>query len=100
MRHAARLRKESRMLPAGEKAFAARRENKSGIYSYEQRSVDLLPAHARVLKKNKAAWEFFQKQAPSYRKVIAWWLVSAKREATLVKRLAKLTEASAHGHRL
>ena len=29
------------MKPAGLKAFAKRKENKSGIYSYEQRSAEL-----------------------------------------------------------
>jgi hypothetical protein len=31
------LTNKKRMRPAGQKAFAARTENKSGIYSYEQR---------------------------------------------------------------
>ena len=73
------LRKEKRMRPAGATAFAARIENKSGIYSYEQRPTELPQTYARILKKNKAAWNFFQAQPPSYRKMISWWIVSDDR---------------------
>ena len=37
IRNVERLSKEKRMQPAGLKAFAARKENRSGIYAYEQR---------------------------------------------------------------
>jgi len=52
------------------------------------------------LKKNKAAFDFFQAQPPSYRKMIAWWIVSAKKEETCLDRLKKLMEASDKGRRL
>lgn len=88
------------MQPAGLKAFAARKENRSGIYAYEQRSPELVEPHLGKLKRNQAAWKFFQAQPPSYRKTINWWIVSAKQEETRLKRLDKLIEASAHGRRL
>src|SRR5215208_3835284 len=37
IRNVERLSKEKRMQPAGIKAFAARKEYRSGIYAYEQR---------------------------------------------------------------
>jgi uncharacterized protein YdeI (YjbR/CyaY-like superfamily) len=82
---------------AGLAAFQARQENKSGIYSYEQRREQLEEPYNRMLKKNKAAWDFFQAQAPSYRKAVGWWVVSAKKEETRLKRLEQLIEASARG---
>ena len=88
------------MRPAGLKAFAARIENKSGIYSYEQRPVEVPAAYARLIKKNKAAWNFFQAQPPSYRKMITWYIVSAKKEETRLQRLKELMEASAKRKRL
>lgn len=75
------------MQPAGLAAYKARKENKSGIYSYEQRQVDLPEEYSRVLKKNKTAWTFFQAQSPSYRKQVFWYVVSAKTESTRLKRL-------------
>ena len=100
IKHAQRLIKEERMRPAGLKAFQARKENRSGIYSYEQRSPELEEKYARKLKRNKAAWKFFQSQPPSYRKVMNWWVVSAKREETRLKRLEQLIEVSAQGRRM
>jgi uncharacterized protein YdeI (YjbR/CyaY-like superfamily) len=94
------LSHEGRMRLAGLKTFAARKENKSGIYAYEQRRAQLEEPYHGMLKKNKAAWTFFQAQAPWYRKQIGWWVISAKKEETRLKRLEKLIEASARGKRL
>ena len=97
---AQRLIEEKRMQPAGLKAFEARKENRSGIYSYEQRRPELEEKYARKLKRNGAAWKFFQAQPPSYRKMINWWIISAKQEETRLKRLDKLIEASVQGRRM
>jgi uncharacterized protein YdeI (YjbR/CyaY-like superfamily) len=94
------LTKEKRMQPPGLAAFAARREYKSGIYSYEQRGEHLPEPYAGLLRRNKKAWEFFEAQPPFYRKMIGWWVVSAKQEKTRRKRLQKLIAESAAGHRL
>jgi uncharacterized protein YdeI (YjbR/CyaY-like superfamily) len=100
IKRAKELLEQRRMRPTGLKAFAARIENKSGIYSYEQRSNELSQPYAKLLKKNKAAWNFFQTQSPSYRKMIGWWIISGKKEETRMARLAKLTSESAKGKRL
>jgi uncharacterized protein YdeI (YjbR/CyaY-like superfamily) len=97
VKRARALADQGRMLPAGLRAFEARQENKSGIYSYEQRRAGLEEPYEGMLRKNKAAWAFFQAQAPSYRKAAGWWVVSAKKEETRLKRLATLIEASAAG---
>jgi uncharacterized protein YdeI (YjbR/CyaY-like superfamily) len=94
------LTAEKRMRPAGMTAFAARRENKSGIYSYEQRRDRLEEPYAGLLKMNKAAWAFFEAQPPGYRKVLGWWIVSAKQEATRMSRLKILIDACLKGKRL
>lgn len=100
IKRAAALTDERRMRPTGVKAFAARRENKSGIYAYEQRHAELEEPYNGMLKKNKAAWDFFQARPPSYRKTLSWWIVSAKKEETRLKRLEKLIEESANGRRM
>jgi uncharacterized protein YdeI (YjbR/CyaY-like superfamily) len=94
------LVEEKRMRPAGLKAYEARRENKSGIYSYEQRSPELPDHYGKLLKKNKAALDFFHAQPPWYRKTVCWWIVSAKKEETRLKRLQLLIEDSANGRTL
>lgn len=97
MRRAEELIKLGLMQPAGLAAYQAREENRSGIYSYEQRSADLPEPYAKKLKRNKAAWDFYQSQPPSYRKAVNWWVLSAKKEETRLKRLDKLIADSASG---
>ncbi len=100
IRNVERLIKEKRMTPAGLKAYARRKEFRSGIYSYEQRPAELVEPYASQFKKNKAAWKFFQAQSAYYRKMMTWYIVSAKTEETRQKRLARLIEGSAKGERL
>jgi uncharacterized protein YdeI (YjbR/CyaY-like superfamily) len=94
------LIEEGQMQPPGLKAFAARRENKSGIYAYEQRTVELPEPYNRLLKKNKTAWSFFQAQPPGYRKLMSWYIASAKKEETRSKRFERVLAYSIQGKRL
>ena len=91
---------EGQMQPAGLKAFEARREHKSGIYAYEQRSVELPEPYNERLKQNKAAASFFEAQPPSYRKLVSWWIASAKKDETRLKRFEKFIAYSIAGKRL
>lgn len=95
------LRKAGMMAPAGEKAFAAREEERSGVYSFEQeRPMELSPAYQQRFRANRKAWNWFQSQAPYYRRTIAFWVMSAKREETREKRLATLIADSSRGRRV
>jgi uncharacterized protein YdeI (YjbR/CyaY-like superfamily) len=94
------LEAEGRMERAGLAAFARRGENRSGIYAYEQRSAELPDPYAKILKKDKTARAFFEAQPPSYRKLMCFWIVSAKQEETRMKRLDRLIVASAGRKRL
>lgn len=100
IKRAQELIDERLMKPAGLKAFQARKEYRSGIYSYEQRSEKLPDPYATIFKQNKKAWDFFQAQSPWYRKTLGWWIVGAKREETRLKRLATLMEESASGRKM
>lgn len=91
------LSREGRMQPAGLKAFEARRENRSGQYSYEQRPAELIEPYAGMLAKNSKARKFFDSQIPSYRRAAIWWVISAKQEVTRVKRAKQLIQLSAQG---
>ncbi len=85
---------------AGEKALANRLEARSGVFSYEQKNVAFEPAQEKLFRAAQAAWKFFVAQAPSYQRAATWWVISAKREETRVKRLKMLIEDSAEGRRL
>ena len=89
------------MQPAGMRAFEDRTEARSGIYSYEQKTAaTLTDADEKRFRANKKAWKFFQVQAPSYRRLMIWRVISAKKLETKVKRLEVLIEYSAQGRRV
>ena len=91
---------EGRMQPAGLAAFEKRKEERSGIYSHEQKSVELPEPYRTLLSANTTVWEFFQKQAASYRKAVSWWVMSAKQEKTRLTRIEKLIACSAKSERV
>ena len=88
------------MTPAGIAAYAKRKEEKSGIYGYENRPKELPDECVKVFRKNKSAWDFFTALAPSYQRAVAHWVVSAKKEETKWARLEKLIAASGKGKRI
>jgi uncharacterized protein YdeI (YjbR/CyaY-like superfamily) len=100
VRRVEELAREGRMRPAGLKAFEARSEDRTAIYAYEQRPADLDGEFADEFRANRAAWAFWQAQAPWYRRNASYWVVSAKKEETRRKRLATLIADSAAGRRL
>jgi uncharacterized protein YdeI (YjbR/CyaY-like superfamily) len=84
--------------PAGQAAFERRSDDRTAIYSYEQRKTARLPdEYERELRANPAAAEFFDAQAPWYRRTATHWVISAKREETRARRLGQLIEHSAAG---
>lgn len=90
------------MQPAGLAAFELRKAEKSGIYSFEQKpeAIAFDERAEAMFRKQRKAWDFFHRQAPSYRRQATWWVISAKQEATRARRLATLIEDSAAGRRL
>jgi uncharacterized protein YdeI (YjbR/CyaY-like superfamily) len=100
IRHVERLTQDGRMRPPGQKAFAARTAAKSGVYSFENRPRELSPELQRQFKADKAAWEFFQQQPPGYRRLMSFFVMSAKRDETRARRLARLISDSKQGRRV
>jgi uncharacterized protein YdeI (YjbR/CyaY-like superfamily) len=97
----AELRAQGRMTPAGEAAFAARREDRSAVYSYERRhEAEFDAEQKKTFRANAAAWKWFAAQSQSYRAMATFWVVSAKRPDTRARRLATLIECSADGRRV
>lgn len=96
----AELTKAGLMTPDGLKAFEARTENKSRIYSHEKEPAVLDPNYETQFRKNTLAWEFFEKQAPSYKKVMIHWIMSAKQETTRLARLEKTINISEQQKRM
>lgn len=88
------LAKAGLMKPAGLKSFSLRKENKSEDYSCENDTLFLDLNYEIQFKENKKAWDFFMKQAPSYKKAIMRWIMSAMQEKTRLSRLEKTIKKS------
>lgn len=94
------LTKAGLMTPQGLKAFELRKEEKSAIYSHEKEPATLDPEFEKQFTANKKAWEFFNNQAPSYKKVMFHWIMNAKQEKTRLSRLEKTIRESELGKRV
>jgi uncharacterized protein YdeI (YjbR/CyaY-like superfamily) len=101
VRHVEELIREGRMTPAGLAAYEARRPDRTAVYAFEQRhAARLEPEQEKRFHADPEAWEFFERQPPSYRRTAIYWVVSAKRAETRERRLAVLIADSAAGRRL
>src|ERR1700756_859964 len=96
IRRANELSKLRLMHSAGLAAFEKRDGDRSAIYAYEQRkAAKLPPAFEKKFRGNAEAWKFFQSQPPWYQRTSTYWVISAKKEETRLKRLATLIDCSA-----
>jgi len=94
----AELRKAGRMHAAGIRAFEERDKRKDMPYLRDHPLRQKLPAELETrIRTNPAAWTYWQAQRPSYRKEVAFWVLSAKQEPTRERRMASLIEDSAAG---
>jgi uncharacterized protein YdeI (YjbR/CyaY-like superfamily) len=99
IRKAQELIERGLMTPAGRAAFNARPQAPPGRYSNENRDVVFDAAMLKTFRANRQAWSWFEQQAPSFRRVCAHWVTSAKKPETRDKRLALLIACSARGER-
>lgn len=95
------LQKLRRVAAPGIRAFEARDAKRTREYSSERaQGLALDPACERALRANRAAAAFFDAQPSGYKKGVAYWVMSAKKDETRAKRLAILIGRSARGLRI
>lgn len=92
------LIEQGKMTPAGMTLFDNRSDAQG--YSAASRQVPLDQAYEDKIRTNHSAWAFFSSLAPSYKRDSIWWVMSAKREATRLKRLEVLINSSAEGQKI
>ncbi len=94
------LEAAGRMTDAGRAAYEGRDTKRTGVYSFENRGVTLAAAYEKRFRARRKGWAFFDRQPPGYRRLMAFWVMSAKREETRESRLERLIAASADERRL
>ena len=96
-----RLIKEGRMDTSGLDVYQARDTRREAGYSFEQRDApEFTPAQTKRFRGNRAAWKFWEAQPPGYRRLATFYVISAKREETRLRRLEQLIADSEAGRRL
>lgn len=95
------LAADGRILESGRTAWSKRREDRSGIYSFEQDARPQLSRdYVARLKADPAAWKDWEARPPGYKWRVAHWVMSAKREETRERRLVALIEDSGLGRKI
>lgn len=92
------LTRLGKMRPEGLALFYSRKDAQG--YSSETRVVKMNPAYEQKFKEHQTAWDNFSKFAPSYKRDSVWWVMSAKKEETRLKRLNILISSSFDGQRV
>ncbi len=86
--------------PAGQAAFDARDSSMPPRYSKENAPRELGAVEQQQFKATKKAWAFFQTTPPRYQLTCKWWVMSAVKPETRLRRLAQLIDASADERRV
>jgi uncharacterized protein YdeI (YjbR/CyaY-like superfamily) len=100
IKRAQELIEAGRMHPAGRAAFERRDTARAEKYSFERQNARLDQGMEKRFRANPRAWAFFESQPPGYRRLIAHWVTSAKKEETRRRRLEMLMKESASGRRV
>ncbi len=85
---------------AGHAAYSKMDIKNARKASFEQKEIKLPAAFESKIKAHKKAWTFFQKMVPSVRKPSIWWVISAKRDETKLRRLDILIRSCASGEKI
>ena len=100
MKRVGELKALGRMCAPGLAAFDRRDEKRSGVDSIARANAKLSGALERQFRANARAWAFFQSRPPGYRHLSTWFVMSAKKDETRLKRLATLIDLCAKGRLL
>jgi len=93
------LKAAGRVESPGQAAFDAWNGDPAG-YSFESAPHELDPAFGKVLRADKKVWAFYQGLPPGYRRLMTFWIMSGKRDATRASRFATLHAHLKQGRRV
>lgn len=78
----------NQMRPEGLALYHQRKDQEG--YSAVSRNVELIKEYEDEIQNNLKAWEFFKQLSASYKRDSIWWIMSAKKEETRLRRLNRL----------
>ena len=87
-----------KMTDQGLRLFNARTDKEG--YTASDRNVPLPAEFEAEIRSNPTAWAYFDALAPSYKRDTIWWVMSAKRPETRLRRLTTLIATAADGQKI
>jgi uncharacterized protein YdeI (YjbR/CyaY-like superfamily) len=100
MKRVEELKALGRMCAPGLAAFEKRDEKTSGVHSIARANAAFTRELARRFRASAKAWAFFQGRPPGYRHLATWFVMSAKKDETRLRRLDSLIALCAKGRLL
>ena len=100
MKRVHELEAAGRMCAPGRAAFEKRDEKTSGADSIARANAAFTGALERRFRESAKAWAFFQSRPPGYRHLATWYVMSAKKDETRLRRLDTLIALCADGRHL
>jgi uncharacterized protein YdeI (YjbR/CyaY-like superfamily) len=94
------LEVSGRMCAPGRAAFEKRDEKTSGVHSIARANAAFTGALERRFRARAKAWAFFKSRPPGYRHLATWYVMSAKKDDTRLRRLDTLIALCADGRLL
>jgi uncharacterized protein YdeI (YjbR/CyaY-like superfamily) len=91
------LIKQGLMQAKGLEIYQQRTGSNLEGYTSKSEELKLSPDLEKIFRANTVAWDYFQTLAPTYRKPSLTWVMTAKQEATKIKRLNQLIADSEAG---
>ena len=95
----AELRAAGRMHPSGIRAFEERDPRNDQRYSYERPKQDFPDDWLDRFRTDARAWDFWERQSPSFRNMATHWVTSAVKPETRERRFATLLDESRAGRK-
>jgi uncharacterized protein YdeI (YjbR/CyaY-like superfamily) len=95
----AKLIQNKLMTKAGFKSIETAKQNGAWIILDDVENLIVPTDLLTALSKSENSMEFFQSQSKSFRKVILYWIISAKRIETRQKRIAEVVRSAGNGKR-
>ena len=84
-----KLTKEGKMTEYGLALFSERNNRISFAEKFKAEKLPFPPEFFEAIKKNKEAWQNFQKFSPSHKRQYQMWITSAKKEDTRDRRIVE-----------
>ena len=88
------LKEKGRMFPKGLEVYNNRKTVQENQYSFEKEKPELKKEYSKKLESNNEANSFFKTLSPTAQKHSIWWVMSAKKEETKIRRLNILIQSS------